>query len=74
MILTPEIDTEGFMPQKRYHKNSLDCTGTSEKKVTVAVKLKNYWKTLYKHAIINYRMVNPESCIDPKPRLHSFIY
>ena len=26
-----EIGAEELLPQKRYHKNNFDCTGTSEK-------------------------------------------
>ena len=41
-----EIGVEELLPQKRYHKNNLDCTGTSEKNLFQWHNCEESWEEL----------------------------
>ena len=36
-----DIGVEELLPQKRYHKNNFDCTGTNEKAYCIGTTVKN---------------------------------
>ena len=40
-----EIGVEELLPRKRYHKNNLDCIGTSEKVYCSGTTVKNTGKS-----------------------------
>ena len=44
-MVASEIGMEELLPQKRYHKNNIDCTGTSEKSYC-SVTTKKSWEEL----------------------------
>ena len=57
-----EIGVEEVLPQKRYYKNNLDCTGASERNLLQLKKSREELnigissKYLINNAIINHRM------------------